>query len=246
MRRIAYDFHIHSCLSPCGDADMTPNSIAGMASLNGVRVAALTDHNTTRNCPAFFRACERYGVIPMAGMELTTLEDIHMICLFKSLGEAAEFESVVAPLRMKIKNRPDIFGEQTLVDENDCVLGREEQLLIPATGLDLTEGARIVRELGGAAFPAHIDRPANSLLSILGAIPDEPGFAALEVWNHSRIPALAARHRAVGRLRLLKNSDAHCLCEMSFEPETLEISAAAVTDDEIRRNIISQLLGTYA
>ena len=29
--KLACDLHIHSCLSPCGDALMTPNTIVGMA-----------------------------------------------------------------------------------------------------------------------------------------------------------------------------------------------------------------------
>jgi len=31
-----YDLHIHSCLSPCGDDDSTPDSIAGMGELTGL------------------------------------------------------------------------------------------------------------------------------------------------------------------------------------------------------------------
>ena len=27
MKRLYYDLHIHSCLSPCGDMDMTPCNI---------------------------------------------------------------------------------------------------------------------------------------------------------------------------------------------------------------------------
>ena len=38
---------------------------------------ALTDHNTLKNCPAFFKAAYRHGIIPVAGTELTTAEDIH-------------------------------------------------------------------------------------------------------------------------------------------------------------------------
>ena len=50
--QLYYDLHIHSCLSPCGDDDMTPANIAGMAALKGLDVIALTDHNSCRNCPA--------------------------------------------------------------------------------------------------------------------------------------------------------------------------------------------------
>ncbi|MBR4768186.1 MAG: PHP domain-containing protein, partial [Lachnospiraceae bacterium] len=72
MNRFTYDLHVHSCLSPCADNDNTPNNLAGMATLNHIEIMALTDHNTTKNCPAFFEAAKRYGIIPVPGMELTT------------------------------------------------------------------------------------------------------------------------------------------------------------------------------
>ena len=50
---------------------MTPGNIVGMALLNGLQIVALTDHNTTKNCPAFFKAARRHGIIPIPGMELT-------------------------------------------------------------------------------------------------------------------------------------------------------------------------------
>ena len=36
MGKYYYDLHIHSCLSPCGDTDMTPANIAGMAAVAGL------------------------------------------------------------------------------------------------------------------------------------------------------------------------------------------------------------------
>ena len=88
MNRYYYDFHIHSCLSPCADNDMTPNNIAGVCALAGLQIAALTDHNSTKNCPAFFKAAKKQGISPIAGMELTTAEDIHVVCLFERLEDA--------------------------------------------------------------------------------------------------------------------------------------------------------------
>ena len=88
MSKFFYDLHIHSCLSPCGDDDNTPNNIAGMASLCELDIVALTDHNTVKNCPAFFEAAKKYGIIPVAGMELTTSEDIHVVCIFEKLDDA--------------------------------------------------------------------------------------------------------------------------------------------------------------
>ncbi len=85
MNRYFYDFHLHSCISPCADNDMTPSNIAGMASLVGLNILALTDHNSVKNTPAFYEACKRFGIIPIAGMELTTAEEIHVVCLFETL-----------------------------------------------------------------------------------------------------------------------------------------------------------------
>ena len=93
------DLHIHSCLSPCADDDMTPAYIAGMAALNGLRIVALTDHNSAANCPPFFTHAARLGLIPVGGMELTTAEDIHAVCLFPDLDGTMAFDAFVAKRR---------------------------------------------------------------------------------------------------------------------------------------------------
>ena len=108
MALFTYDLHVHSCLSPCGDDEMTPCNIAGMAFLAGVRIVALTDHNSCKNCPAFFAACEEYGVTPVPGCELTTSEEIHMVCLFEGLKQAMDFDEAIQPYRMMLKNRVEI------------------------------------------------------------------------------------------------------------------------------------------
>ena len=110
-----------------------------MASLCGLNILALTDHNTTDNCPAFFEAAKRYGIIAIAGMELTTSEDIHIVCLFETLDGAMAFDQKVKTLRVPIKNRPDIFGAQQILDGYDNIIGEEENLLINATLISINE-----------------------------------------------------------------------------------------------------------
>ena len=39
---------------------MTPVAVAGIAALNGLRMAALADHNSAGNLPVFFDACHAY------------------------------------------------------------------------------------------------------------------------------------------------------------------------------------------
>ena len=134
MSRYYYDLHTHSALSPCADNNNTPANLAGIAALSELQIMALTDHNSCKNCPAFFRAAEAYGVIPIAGMELTTAEDIHAVCLFPTLDAAMAFDSEVQKHRVLIKNRTDIFGDQLIMDEEDNVLCREEHLLDKLVG----------------------------------------------------------------------------------------------------------------
>lgn len=210
MARFHYDFHVHSCLSPCGDADNTPNNIAGMAFLNGIRIMALTDHNSSRNCPAFFAAARRYGVVPIAGMELTTSEDIHAVCLFESLDDALAFNDEIDTRRVRVKNRPDIFGEQLILDEDDNVVGHEEDLLINATTVSLDEAPLLAEKYGGICYPAHIDRPANGAIEILGDFPHYAGFRLAELHDKSNKNEYVHTY-GLEHIRILVSSDAHYL-----------------------------------
>ena len=248
MGSFHYDFHVHSCLSPCGDADMTPNNIAGMAHLNGVDIMALTDHNSSRNCPAFFTACRRYGVVPIAGMELTTSEDIHAVCLFENLDDALAFNDVVDARLVRVKNRPDVFGDQLILDDEDNVVGREEDLLINATTIALDEVPELVSAHGGICYPAHIDKQANGAISILGDFPHYAGFAMAELHDRSKRDEYVSRYGLEG-MRLMFSSDAHYLHLLrdGDENDTIEIDADPKTDGEelVRKRLFDELRPTF-
>ena len=242
MTRYYYDFHVHSCLSPCGDADNTPNNLSGMASLNGVGIMALTDHNTSRNCPAFFKAAKRYGVIRIAGMELTTAEDIHVVCLFETLEEALAFNDEIDTRRIRIKNREEIFGEQLIMDEEDNVIGREEDLLINATTITLDEAPVIVAKYRGICYPAHIDRPANGAIEILGEFPHYVGFHLAELHDRENKEAYISRY-GLENLRLLFSSDAHYLDQLrdGEENDWIEIDDEPYSSSLVRQRLFEDL-----
>lgn len=215
MKQYYYDFHIHSCLSPCGDPDMTPGNIVGMAKLKGLDVIALTDHNTCRNCEAAIRIGEAMGLPVLPGMELCTAEDIHVVCLFRELSGALAFSDYVYFRLPDIPNRPDIFGEQSVMDENDNMLGSEPRLLINAAGISIDDVPALTAQYGGAAFPAHIDKPSNGILGVLGTIPASSGFRTAELSNNCDRQALLRDHAQLCGLRFLRNSDAHYLWQIS-------------------------------
>lgn len=236
--RYYYDLHLHSCLSPCGDDEATPDSIAGMGELNGLDIMALTDHNTAKNCPAFFKAAKRHGIIPLAGMELTTAEDIHLVCLFDELNNAMNFDKYIADRRIPIKNRTDIFGNQLICDDEDNIIGTEENLLTNATAVSLDEAPELVKQFGGVCFPAHIDRQANGILAVLGAFPEKPHFPTAEVHDSAQVDEYAERYKKL----IVSSSDAHYLWDIREKSVFLELdcdreNAAYAVIDYLRGEI---------
>lgn len=51
MKQYLADLHIHTCLSPCGSLEMSPSEIVRRSLAKGLDAIAITDHNTTLQCP---------------------------------------------------------------------------------------------------------------------------------------------------------------------------------------------------
>lgn len=240
MNKFYYDLHVHSCLSPCADDENTPNNLAGMAAVCELDIVALTDHNTARNCPAFFEAAERYGIIPIAGMEITTSEDIHAVCLFEHLADAVRFGEYVEGRLMPIKNRPDIFGEQIIMDGEDNVIGKVDNLLSVATDILIENLPDTVRDYGGICYPAHIDRDSNGIIAVLGAMPDTPSFNTVEFNLKENVEEYTATYSLTGK-KVVLNSDAHFLGNMNDRSFYLSLDADKDDHDAVRHALIDYL-----
>lgn len=236
-----YDLHTHSCLSPCADNGNTPCDLLGMASISGINILALTDHNSTLNCPAFMRAAKNYGIIAVPGMELTTSEDIHVVCLFASLEDAMRFGEYVSGHRILIENRPDIFGEQLILDECDCKIGEEKYLLPNATDISIEDIYPIVTDLGGVCYPAHIDRPSNSIMAILGAFPLHLPFKCFEIRDEDNINYYVENYSLGDKIPIV-SSDAHYLSDLRDGKHYFEFDDDA-DDDSVRGALIRLLRG---
>ena len=245
MSRYLCDLHIHSCLSPCGDNDMTPGNIVGMALLNGLQIVALTDHNSVKNCPAFFKIAKAHGIIPVAGVELTTAEDVHAVCLFRTLEDAMSFGELIEGRRIRIKNDAAIFGRQLIVDEDDEVCCEEPDLLINAVNLSLDEAYDEVKARGGVCYPAHIDRSSNGIISMLGDFPPEPCFGAFELNDIASLEDSLAKFPILKERSLVHvvSSDAHYLTDISETGFPIEIADEPYSSQRVRDGLIDYLLG---
>ena len=207
---IRADFHLHSCLSPCGDLLMSPRAIASSLASHHVSLAALTDHNTALNCPAFGAACREFGIVPLFGIEAQGQEECHILCLFAGIENALKLGAELYELMPPVMNRPEKMGDQVYVDENEDIIGEVDKYLITSADIGLEELGKRVIELGGIVIPAHVDRPSFSLSSQLGFIVDGP-WAALEV---TRMPDRSVPENTLDTrgYPLITSSDAH-FCE---------------------------------
>ena len=240
MQKFKYDLHMHSCLSPCGDGDMTPNNMVNMSMLNGCDIIAITDHNTALNCPAAMKVGKEAGVLVIPGMELCTSEEAHVVCLFETLEGALDFDSYVMKNTPNIKNRPDIFGSQLILNEEDEEIGSIEKLLITSSFIGVDEVYELVHKYGGTAFPAHVDKSSYSVTASLGVIPDEAGFKAVEITRNADINKLYLTNPEIMGKIILTDSDSHYLESMSETfpwielPEKSASALIAALDKKIR------------
>uniref|UniRef100_A0A7C3ID12 PHP domain-containing protein n=1 Tax=Gracilinema caldarium TaxID=215591 RepID=A0A7C3ID12_9SPIR len=173
------DLHNHSCLSPCGSLDLSPLVLVERAAGRGIQILALTDHNTCANCPSFAKLCSENKVVPVFGMEATTREEVHVLCLFDTLEKALSWSERVYSLLPPIPNDPERLGDQVIVNENDEIEGEVDVYLGSALEMGLDEIGPLAEQYGGIVIPAHVDRPAFSMTSQLGFVSPGP-WAALE------------------------------------------------------------------
>lgn len=204
---IRADFHLHSCLSPCGDLSMSPRTIATALAALDVNLAAITDHNSALNAPAFAHACIENGITPLFGIEAQPQEECHLLCLFAGCETAQTLSDELYKLMPMVMNIPEKMGDQVYVDEEENILGEVDKYLVTSADISLSDLASRVIELGGLVIPAHVDRPSFSLTSQFGVIIDGP-WDALEMVKMPGSPGANPELDTRG-FPLITSSDAH-------------------------------------
>lgn len=199
--RYRADFHIHSCLSPCASLEMSMEAIVYSAKKAGMGAIALSDHNCTFNLPAFAEVCARYEMPCLFGMEVTSSEEAHMLCLFDDLDNAMQLGRLVYDSLPNIHHDPTRFGDQPVVNANDEVINFVEKYLHGASEYSVSSLLELVHSLGGLFIPAHIDRSMYGIISQLGFLPDE-AFDAIELTARGNL-------NLAGHYPIVRNSDSH-------------------------------------
>ena len=207
------DLHLHTCLSPCAEDEMSPLAIVRQAKKKGLDVIAICDHNSTKNVEAVRQAGRDEGLAVIGGIEICSQEEVHILGLFDEEEGLKEMQLLVDQ-NLNGENNPEFFGEQCLCDEHDMIYGRESKLLIGATELSVEKVVENIHRFGGLAIASHVDRESFSIFSQLGFVPEGLQLDALEVSPRSSIVDVRKDFPQTIDYPLVRFSDAHRLEEI--------------------------------
>ncbi|MBV2246013.1 MAG: PHP domain-containing protein [Lentimicrobium sp.] len=209
MKLFKADLHIHSVLSPCASLEMSPGNIVQAALDQHLDIIGITDHNSTRQCRQVIEVAHKTQLKVFTGVEITTREEVHCLAFFEHLDVLDAFQQYLDEHLPKIKNNPDLFGYQVVVDENENIVYEEDFLLITGLNKGINEIEKEVRKYGGIFIPAHIDKPKYSLTSQLGFIPPDLAVDAFELSRHTPTKNFLAVYPNLKNSTFIRNSDAH-------------------------------------
>lgn len=233
MKHYQAELHVHTVLSPCAGVEMIPPLIVQTALTHGINLIAITDHNAGDNVAAVIKAAQNTDLTVLAGMELQTQEDVHVLCLFDTPNPLSELQTLVNQNLPNIKNKIDFFGEQFIVDHSGEFLRRKEQLLLTATQLSFEQAFHAVTDLGGLFIPAHVNRQMFGLFYHLGFVPPDLPIEALEISRHISIEQAEHDFPQINTFPMIQSGDVHYLDDflgvnrfLLSEPTIAEIKLA--------------------
>jgi len=231
MRKVRADLHLHTCLSPCADAQMQATAIVREAKKAGLDMIGISDHNSAENVAAVVKAGAREGLPVIAGMEITSEEEVHILGLFNTEQDLMNMQDVI------YQNLPEgdygqAYGPQTVIDEWDNVVGANSRLLLGATTLTVEEVVDAIHKRSGVAIASHIDRERFGLIGQLGFIPEGLKLDALEVSSLSSV-------EQEFDYPIVTFSDAHYLDDIGKSSTCFMIEDASV--DEIRKALRNEM-----
>ncbi len=206
LRPFKADLHIHTCLSPCTELDMSPKGILTSAKNKEIDIIGICDHNSSENSLAIINASKQMNICVLPGMEVTSQEEVHVLALFDDIEDTLKLQEYVYN-NLPGKNDEEAFGMQVIVNEKEEAVGINEKLLIGATMIPLDDVIRVIHAFNGIAIASHIDRDSFSIISQLGFIPENLELDAMEV--SPNITFKEANERYENIYPITCSSDAH-------------------------------------
>lgn len=204
---------------------MSPAAIVERAVAAGMGGIAATDHQSARNAPAVAECAARAGLAFLPGLEVCTAEEVHVLTIFDTVGQALAMTDKVYAALPKRVNDPETFGDQPVVTASEEIVEMEWRILAMACRLTVAQVAEECRALGGMLVAAHVDRPAFSVFSQLGGIPADAAFDAVEI---SRTADESLWLPRTADYAATRSSDAHNLDDVAAVWSEADIASFSV------------------
>ncbi len=214
---------------------MIPPLIVSQALALGIQLLAITDHNASANVKSVMEAAAQTGLTVLAGIELQTREEVHSLCIFDTLEQLQTFQDLVDSTLPALKNQPDFFGPQYVVDATGEFIREENRLLLTSSSLSLDEACARVLALDGLFIPAHVNRKANGLLATLGFIPSNLPVSAIELSRHITPRQALQQFPQLKLYPLIQSGDVHRLEEF-LAPNFLTVETPTVNEIRLALN----------
>ena len=227
MKRFIADLHIHTCLSPCSEVDMTPRRIIEMAISKGLDIIAISDHNSAENAEITVRMAREKGIMALPAMEITSSEEAHVLAFFGSVEKALAMQEIVYAKLSKAANDEKLYGYQLIVNEVDEILEFNKKLLIGATSLPVKELVDAIHANNGLAVASHIDKESFSVVSQLGFIPYDIQFDGLEISYNSDRQKAESMFSEYTSIPWITSSDAHQLGDIGKKSTSFFLNEAS-------------------
>jgi PHP family Zn ribbon phosphoesterase len=230
LKEYRADLHIHTILSPCTElTEMSPRAIVERALQIGLDTIAVCDHNSCENVPAFQSASRNTRLVAIAGIEVTSQEEVHVLGLFDREGDARKLQEVVYA-NLPGENDEETFGHQVVVNDEEEVVCFNKKLLIGATTLSLERIVDLIHSLNGLAVASHVDREAFSIIGQLGFIPPAVALDALEFSPRVTRKEVEKMFPQTTEYPLITSSDAHHLDDIGKSSTTFLMKAVTVSE----------------
>ncbi len=230
MNQYRVDLHIHTCLSPCGSLDMSPAVIVQTALDRGLSAIAITDHNSTLQCPEVQAVGAEAGMPVFAGVEVTSREEAHCLVFFPTDEARLLFQAYIDRYLPHIPNKPERFGDQVWVDRDENILGECPWLLISAIDQSVNQIAKYARSLDCLFVPAHVERPVFSVISQLGFLDPSLKPDAIEYNNQALYEKLLPQHPYLTKYTQYTASDAHYPEQIGTKAATFQMNEPTFDD----------------
>lgn len=206
------DLHLHTTAS---DGRLTPTELVAHAAASGVRILAVTDHDTTDGFDEAAAEASRRGVLLIPGIEITAVErgrDVHMLGYFFDRRDSAFAQFLTAQRATRIARIVDIanrLGSLGMPVDVQPVL--EEAQRQSSKSIGRPRLARAMIDAGyvattqeafdkwlGRGCPAFIERPGASPEEVIGIVHRAGGLVSLAHPGRTLIDDRIAALRSAG------------------------------------------------